>query len=176
MRHAKTLTAAISLTAVLAMGGLVAASVPLYRLFCEITGMGGTTRQAKAGAAVAESAVVVLVRFDGNVNSRLPWRFQPDQPSLRVRLGETVLASYTAENLSAEPVTGTATYNVTPAKAGPFFNKVECFCFTEQHLAPGQKVRMPVAFWVDPALATDPDTGEVGTITLSYTFFRRDAP
>ncbi|MBF0392559.1 MAG: cytochrome c oxidase assembly protein [Alphaproteobacteria bacterium] len=172
MRRAKTLTVALSLVAVVAMGGLVAASVPLYRLFCEVTGLGGTTRQAEAGAPAPPSDAMVTVRFDANVNSKLPWRFQPDQPQMRVRLGETVLASYTAENLSAEPITGTATYNVTPAKAGQFFNKVECFCFTEQHLAPGQTVHMPVAFWVDPALVVDPDTNEVGTITLSYTFFR----
>lgn len=165
------LTVLASLAAVAAMVGLVAASVPLYRLFCDVTGYGGATRQAAAApGAVADRSVTV--RFDANVVKGVPWRFRPAQPEVTVRLGEETLVAYVAENLSDAPVVGTATFNVTPAKAGQYFVKVECFCFTEQRLEPGQRVEMPVSFYVDPAIAADPHAADIDTITLSYTFFR----
>lgn len=162
-----------SLAALLGMVGLVAASVPLYRLFCKVTGYGGTTRVAQA-APGAVPGPEITVRFDASVAKDMPWRFEPQQREIRVRLGEQVLATYTATNLSNRPVVGTATFNVTPDKVGPYFNKIECFCFTEQRLEPGQTVDMPVTFFIDPALADDPLANEVTTITLSYTFFNKD--
>ena len=175
-RNSKEFTVMASLAAVAAMIALVAVSVPLYQLFCRATGYGGTV-QTTSTAHDGQTERVVTVRFDTTVNSALPWRFRPAQPQMAVHLGENVLAYFTAENTSAEPVTGQATFNVTPAKAGPYFNKIECFCFTEQILNPGQRVDMPVAFYVDPALASDPHTEEITTITLSYTFFRaKDSP
>lgn len=159
-----------SLAALLGMVGLVAASVPLYRLFCKVTGYGGTTRVAEAapGAVLGRE---ITVRFDASVAKGMPWRFEPQQREMRVRLGEQVLATYSATNLSDRPIVGTATFNVTPDKAGQYFNKIECFCFTEQRLEPGQTVDMPVTFFIDPVLADDPLANEVTTITLSYTFF-----
>jgi len=153
------------------MIGLAYASAPLYALFCQMTGFGGTTQRAEA----APSAVVertITVRFNSDVNRALPWSFRPEQRALRVKLGEMGLASYRAENRGDRPTVGTAMYNVTPDKAGRYFNKIECFCFTEQVLHPGQAVDMPVAFFVDPAMADDPAMEDVTTITLSYTFFR----
>lgn len=168
-RHGPTVLA--SLAVVLAMVGLVAASVPLYNLFCRVTGYGGTTRIAAANAANAVTARPITVRFDASLAKDMPWRFTPGQKRVETRLGEQVLAFYTATNTSDQVVVGTATFNVTPAKAGRYFNKIECFCFTEQRLEPGQSVEMPVTFFVDPALAEDETTSEVATITLSYTFF-----
>ena len=159
-------------------GGMVAlafASVPLYRLFCQVTGFGGTPKIA-AAATTAPSDRTITVRFDANVNPALPWRFRPAQREMTVRVGETVLAHYLARNQSDAPVTGTATYNVTPYRAATYFAKVACFCFTEQVLQPAQEVAMPVSFFVDPELFTDPDTKEVRTVTLSYTFFRAPTP
>jgi len=157
------------------MVGLTFASAPLYRLYCQVTGFAGTPNTINVTAPDSVSADVVDVRFDANVNSALPWRFKPVQHQVDVRLGEEVLAFFTAENLSDQPVTGTATFNVTPFKAAPYFNKIECFCFTEQTLEPGQVVEMPVVFYVDPALVEDPDAQEVRKITLSYTFFPAEA-
>lgn len=171
-RSRKNSATAVALTAVI--GGMVAlsfASVPLYRLFCQVTGYGGTPNIA-AAAAVEISTHRVDVRFDANVNSSLPWRFGPAQREMRVRLGEPVLAFYKAKNVSDEPLTGTATFNVTPFKVGRYFSKLDCFCFSEQRLLPGEEVDMAVSFFVDPALLSDPDTRDVGSITLSYTFFR----
>ncbi len=170
-RNGKRTTLLASLAAMAAMVALVVASVPLYRLFCEVTGYGGATQVASAGPA-AVSERMVTVRFDANVMKDVPWRFTPVQREVQVRLGEETLIAYTAENQSDQPVVGTATFNVTPAKAGQYFAKIECFCFTEQRLEPGQRVEMPVSFYVDPALAEDANTDEVATITLSYTFFR----
>jgi cytochrome c oxidase assembly protein subunit 11 len=165
----------------LALASVVAAmlavsfwSPTLYRLFCEATGFAGTPRTLNVAHPGRTSETEVTVRFDANVNSALPWRFQPEQREVRVRLGQEVLAHYTAQNLSDKPVTGTATFNVVPEKAAPYFSKLECFCFTEQTLAPGQQVPMPVAFYVDPGLAEDATTRDVGTITLSYTFYRTE--
>ena len=164
----------VALVAVLAgMGGLVAASVPLYQLFCRVTGYGGTP-QVESRAPGAASERTVTVRFDASTDKGLNWRFRPAQREIRLRLGEQALAFYTATNQSDRPVVGTATFNVTPAKVGKYFDKIECFCFTEQRLEPGQTVEMPVTFFVDPALAADEYANEVTTITLSYTFFEAD--
>ncbi|MBC7908554.1 MAG: cytochrome c oxidase assembly protein [Rhodospirillaceae bacterium] len=164
-----------SLTALAAMIGLVALSVPLYQMFCRVTGFGGTTRTATA-APGAVAGRPITVRFDSSVAKDLPWRFQPAQRQIKAHLGEQVLATYTATNTGSEPIIGTATFNVTPDKAGRYFNKIECFCFTEQRLEPGQTVDMPVTFFVDPAIADDPYANEVTTITLSYTFFKKVGP
>lgn len=156
---------------VVGMTGLAYASVPLYSLFCQVTGYGGTTQRAEAGStAVLERTI--KVRFNADVNRSLDWSFHPNQREVTLKVGETYLASYNARNQGREPVVGTAVYNVTPAKAGAYFNKIQCFCFTEQVLQPGQDVDMPVAFFVDPAIADDPNMEDVGTITLSYTFYR----
>lgn len=170
----KKRTVMVLVAAMAVMVGLVAASVPLYSLFCKVTGYAGTPRIAGNGAAahVHPSKRTIVVRFDGAVMRDMPWRFGPAQNSMTVHLGETTLAYFTATNQSDQPVTGTATFNVTPLKAARFVNKIQCFCFTEQRLAPGQTVQMPVSFFIEPAIATDPQTDEVGTITLSYTFFK----
>ena len=160
---------------VFAMVGLAFASVPLYQLFCQVTGYGGTTQVAETAPVVPEgqaAARVFKVRFNADVNGDMPWNFRPEQREVTLRVGESGLAFYRAENLSARPVTGTATFNVTPLKAGPYFNKVQCFCFTEQRLAPGEIAQLGVSFFVDPAILEDPNLDEVRTITLSYTFFR----
>lgn len=161
----------LSLGVVAGMVGLAYASVPLYRLFCQVTGYAGATRQAEQ-APNAVPGTAVTVRLDANVNSRLPWRFAPEQPQVRLALGETVTMLYRAENLSDRPIVGTATFNVTPFAAGPYFSKLQCFCFQEQALAPGQSAELPVTFFVDPAILSDPETKDIQTITLSYTFFR----
>ena len=155
-----------------AMVGLTFASVPLYQLFCQVTGFGGTPRVGAAVKAVPKSEKTITVFFDANVNASLSWQFRPVQRRLRVKGGETVLAFYQAKNDSQGTLTGTATFNVTPYKAAIYFSKVDCFCFTEQRLAAGQTVKMPISFFVDPAIFSDPDTREVRYITLSYTFFR----
>jgi len=155
------------------MIGLVAASVPLYRLFCQVTGYGGTTQRAEAGNTNI-LAREMTVRFNSDVNSQLPWQFKPVQRSVTVKIGEEALIFFRAVNNSNETITGTATFNVTPFKAAPYFNKIECFCFTEQTLAPGEEVDMPVSFYIDPDLATDERLDEVKEITLSYTFFRAE--
>ncbi|PKU22847.1 cytochrome c oxidase assembly protein [Telmatospirillum siberiense] len=164
-------TALISIAALAAMTGLVAASVPLYSLFCKVTGAGGTPRVA-TGPSPARGAQMIEIRFDGAVMKDMPWRFLPAQKSMSVHLGETNLAAFTAENLSQDTLTGTAVFNVMPAKAGPYVDKIQCFCFSEQRLGPGEKAELPVSFYIDPAIATDPDTSDVHTITLSYTFFK----
>lgn len=156
------------------MAGLTAASVPLYDLFCRVTGYGGTPRTATDETAPirhVESGQVVTIRFNADTMEDLPWRFKADRTTVPVRLGERKLAFYTAENTSEQTITGTAVFNVTPAKAGVYFSKIECFCFTEQTLKPGERMDMPVSFVVDPAMADDEDTAEVRTITLSYTFY-----
>lgn len=167
-RNART---ALGLAAVVAaMVGLSFASVPLYRLFCQVTGFGGTTQVAQSVPGAA-GARIIDVRFNADVDPRLPWTFQPVQREVSVRVGEPGLATYRARNLAGRPVTGTATFNVTPLKAGQYFNKVQCFCFTEQRLEPGQAVEMAVSFFIDPAILEDRNLDDVSTITLSYTFF-----
>ena len=153
------------------MGGLAYASVPLYEIFCRVTGYGGTTQVA---AIESDQVIdrVMKIRFDSNVNPALGWAFNPVLKSMELKVGENALAFYQAENQSDETIVGTATFNVTPDKAGLFFNKVDCFCFTEQVLKPGQKVDMPVTFFIDPSIVEDPNLDDVTTITLSYTFFR----
>ena len=164
-----TRTAMLTALLGLAMLGLAFASVPLYRLFCQVTGLGGTTQVAEAapGAAAGE----VGVRFDANVNSALPWRFEPVQRTVKIVPGERVQVAYRATNLVARPTSGTATFNVTPTLAGKYFSKIECFCFTEQTLKGGESVNMPVTFFVDPKILNDPDTSGIDEITLSYTFY-----
>lgn len=175
LRRRKRFTVAALCGVVALMIGLVAVSVPLYRWFCEVTGYGGTTQRADAATAPVADGIVT-VRFSADVAPGLPWRFQPEQREVRVRLGEEKLVFFSAENLTDEPVVGHATFNVTPAKAGIYFNKIQCFCFDEERLGPRQKVDMPVAFFVDPKLADDASTRDVDTITLSYTFFRSADP
>jgi cytochrome c oxidase assembly protein subunit 11 len=151
------------------MGGGAYAAVPLYRLFCQVTGFGGTTMvAAKPSTAVADR--VVSVRFDANTRG-LKWSFAPVQRTVDVKLGENTLAFYRATNTSDRPLTGTATFNVTPELAGQYFNKIECFCFKEQTLQPGESIDMPVSFFVDAAYDRDRDVGHMGEITLSYSFF-----
>ncbi len=166
-------TAIIVACVVVGMVGMSFAAVPAYRAFCQVTGWGGVTGRADAGASHSVERDIT-VRFDGTVNQGLAWRFKPEQTAQTLQIGETGLAFYEAENLTDKPITGRATYNVSPAKAGIYFKKIECFCFTEQTLAPGEKVSMPVTFFVDPALADDKNLDDVQTITLSYTFFRWD--
>jgi cytochrome c oxidase assembly protein subunit 11 len=152
--------------------GLAFASVPLYRMFCQVTGYGGTTQRAEHAPAEAGERVVT-VHFNADIaGTNLPWTFTPDQNEVTVRVGEERLIYYRAVNHSNAPVTGTATFNVTPAKAGIYFQKIQCFCFSEQTLAAGESVDMPVSFFVDPDIAKDPNTRDLRNITLSYTFFR----
>lgn len=164
---------AIALSAVaLAMVGLSFASVPLYRLFCQVTGFGGTPLQARAAPAAAPLDRVVTVRFNADVAPGLGWQFEPVLRDVAVRVGEQTLAFYRARNLSAHDTVGTASFNVTPLKTGAHFVKVECFCFTEQRLGPGEEAMLPVSFFIDPAFATDRAMDGLEAITLSYTFFR----
>ena len=158
-------------TFIVAMVGVSFASVPLYRLFCAVTGYAGTPQigQEAAPGATRQS---ITVRFNANTNPNLPWDFRPVQDELRVPLGDEHLAFYTARNEAGTPVTGVALYNVTPDTAGKYFHKTACFCFNQQTLAAGQQMQFPLSFWVDPAIAKDPNTADIHTITLSYTFFR----
>jgi cytochrome c oxidase assembly protein subunit 11 len=168
--------------AALAMLGLGFASVPLYRLFCEKTGYGGTTQRASEAqlAALANpdagAGRIVSVRFDSNVAQGMPWQFYPEKKAIRVKIGAKNMAIFIAKNMSDKPVTGQAVFNVTPDAAGAYFTKIQCFCFTEQTLAPGQSVRMPVLFFVDKKFLSDPDDKDVQEITLSYTFYPVEKP
>ena len=154
-----------------AMIGISFAAVPLYRMFCQATGYNGTP-QIGPSMAPGASGGRIEVRFDANTISGLPWRFTADERTVSAVLGEDRLATYTGRNDASRAVTGVATYNVTPDKAARYFHKTACFCFNEQTLAPGQSMSFPLSFWVDPAIATDPETKDVKSITLSYTFFR----
>jgi cytochrome c oxidase assembly protein subunit 11 len=169
-------TVVLSCLAALAfMGALTYASVPLYRLFCQVTGFGGTTQRAeKAPGDVLDRRV--SVRFDTNVAPGLGWKFEPVQRTMTVRVGEETLAYFRATNTSNKALSGTATFNVAPDVAGAYFSKIECFCFKAQTLAPGQSVEMPVSFFVDRAFASDRETAWVEEITLSYTFYPVDKP
>lgn len=163
------------LAAIGVMVTLVSYSVPLYRLFCAATGFGGTTRRAENDLGTP-SRRIITVRFNTMVEPGLPWRFRPEQSKVTVHLGEEKLVFFSAENLTDQPIVGHATFNVTPDKAGPYFDKIECFCFHEERLGPHQKIDMPVDFFVDRRLAQNPNDRDVRTITLSYTFFRSRDP
>lgn len=155
---------------VASMVGLSYAAVPLYRIFCQVTGYGGTTQIAtESPQTVLERTITV--RFDANVSRDMDWSFRPAQRSIELKVGETALAFYRAVSESSSDTMGTATFNVTPLAAGQYFNKVECFCFTEQKLTAGQTVDMPVTFFIDPEIDNDPDLEKLTTITLSYTFY-----
>ncbi|HSB58127.1 MAG TPA: cytochrome c oxidase assembly protein [Methyloceanibacter sp.] len=167
---------ALSLVGLVAgMVGLSFASVPLYRMFCQVTGYGGTPQRAeKAPGEVLDRTITI--RFDGNVDHSLPWTFAPVQQTMDVKIGETALAFFKASNNSSVPVSGRAIFNVAPELAGRYFTKIECFCFKQQTLAAGQTVEMPVTFFVDPKIVDDEDTKDISEITLSYTFYRSDEP
>jgi cytochrome c oxidase assembly protein subunit 11 len=168
-RNSGTVLALVGI--VLGMVGLSFAAVPLYRMFCAATGYDGTTQRAAAAPGEA-GGPLITVRFDAATATDLGWSFRPVERSVTLHAGEQRLVSFEAINRTSEPITGRATFNVTPLKAGIYFDKIQCFCFEEQRLKPGEKVEMPVTFFVDPALLTDPTTSEIRTITLSYTMFR----
>jgi len=174
MRTGRNRPVAVLLSAVVAgMVGLTFAAVPLYRLFCQVTGYGGTTQVAQVlPEEVGER--IVKVRFNADVDAHLPWTFAPAQVEVALHVGEVGMAFYRARNLTGKAITGAAVFNVTPLKAGQYFNKVQCFCFDEQRLEPGQSVDMPVTFFVAPAIDDDPNLDDVRTITLSYTFYRAE--
>jgi cytochrome c oxidase assembly protein subunit 11 len=154
------------------MVGMGFAAVPLYRIFCQVTGFGGTTmRVSEAQAAtIPVSNKTIVVRFDANQRG-LPWDFKPERPTDTVSIGARDMSIYIAKNNSNVPIKGMATFNVSPAQAGQYFNKIQCFCFVEQTLQPGEQVRMPVLYYVDPKILTDPNTKDIEEITLSYTFY-----
>lgn len=156
---------------VFTMVGVSFAAVPLYDWFCRVTGFGGTPMIGQQAPATPGD-FVVTVRFNANTQPNLPWRFEPAQPSMQLRVGEEGVGFYIARNISDRPATGISTYNVTPEVIGKYFHKTACFCFEEQTLAPGQQVDMPLAFWVDPRIAQDPNTRGIHTITVNYTFHR----
>lgn len=153
------------------MTGLTSYSSTLYKMFCDFTGYGGTTQRAEVPADTILDRMI-RVRFNADVNSALDWEFRPVQKETKIRVGEKALAFYLARSTAEKPITGTATFNVTPAKAGKYFVKTECFCFTEQTLAAGEAVDMPVQFYIDPEIDQDKNLDDIETITLSYTFFR----
>lgn len=163
------------LAVVAVMGAGAWAAVPFYSWFCRTTGFAGTTQVSKTAPDVILDETVTI-RFDANVARGMPWKFRPMQNEMTLRIGETGLAYFEAYNPSDRVVAGTASYNVAPDQAGGFFDKIECFCFTEQVLQPGERVEMPVSFFVDPALVTDRDAGRIRNITLSYTFFETELP
>lgn len=157
------------------MGGLAWASVPFYDWFCRVTGFGGTTGVSEvASDEILEQTI--KVRFDASLERNMPWQFTPMAREMELRIGETGLAFYEAYNPTDKAVAGSASYNVAPYEAGGFFTKIDCFCFQEQVLAPGERVQMPVTFYVDPEIVTDRDAKYVHTITLSYTFYKIDLP
>jgi cytochrome c oxidase assembly protein subunit 11 len=175
MRRRKGATALLLVSVVAGMVGLSFASVPLYRLFCQATGVGGTTQRADRAPANA-SDVVVTIRFNAETAPDLGWEFHPLQDAVTVHPGEQRQIFYRAVNKTTQPVTAAATFNVTPAKSGIYFDKLQCFCYSEQHLEPGESADMGVVFFVDPDILTDPNTTELRTITLSYTMFRAHTP
>ncbi len=159
---------------VLAMGGLAYASVPLYQLFCQVTGYGGTTQVAETVDGIPVIDRDISVRFDANTEASLNWRFKPETRKVTLKMGEKMVINYTAENLSNEPISGMATFNVTPQAAGAYFNKIECFCFTDTYIDPGETLEMPVVFFVDPEMDKEEAFKAIKTITLSYTFYESD--
>lgn len=157
------------------MVGMSYAAVPLYKLFCAVTGFGGTTQRADAAPGLILDRDVT-VRFNADIGQGLGWKFQPLQRDITLKVGEEALVYYRATNVSDKPLVGMATFNVTPDKTGQYFNKIACFCFTEQRLEPGQSIDMPVSFFVDPRIAEDRNLDDVANIALSYTFFPADNP
>jgi cytochrome c oxidase assembly protein subunit 11 len=155
----------------LGMIGLSFAAVPFYKIFCRATGFGGTTQRTDQAASQVLNRTIEI-RFNTDVNSDLPWVFKPNQRSVTLKVGETGMATFHAHNESGEAIVGTAVYNVTPEKAGLYFDKIQCFCFTQQSLKPQESADLPVAFYVDPAIVKDPNLDDVKVITLSYTFYR----
>jgi len=170
-RRANRRIAVALMGVVVAMVGAAYAAVPLYQLFCQVTGFGGTT-QVAAAAPETVGERVFTIRFNADVDPGLPWAFQPVERSMTVKVGESGLAFFRAVNLTARQTAGTATFNVTPEIAGAYFNKIDCFCFTQQTLAAHQEADMPVSFFVDPAILDDPEASKIEEITLSYTFFK----
>jgi len=164
-----------TLGVVVFMASMSFVAVPFYSWFCQVTGFGGTTATAETGSDVILDQTITI-RFDASVDANMPWQFRPEQREMVIRIGETALAFYEAHNPTDHVIAGQASYNVTPYEAGGFFDKIDCFCFTEQVLQPGQTVSMPVSFYVDPAIVEDRDGQYVHTITLSYTFFQIDLP
>ncbi|WBO24524.1 cytochrome c oxidase assembly protein [Sphingomonas abietis] len=156
------------------MVGLGFAAVPLYRIFCQQTGFGGTARIEEGAKAPGDTGRIVTVRFDANISNRLPWRFAPEQKTQRVAIGARQLAFFDATNLSDRPITAAAAFNISPDQSAAYFVKIQCFCFTQQTLQPGETQRMPVVFYVDPAFLRDRDNAGVTEITLSYTFYPVD--
>ena len=168
-------TAAATVGVVLVMASLAWAAVPLYNLFCRVTGFGGTTQVAEAGSDQILDQTI-NIRFDASVERGFPWEFRPVERTMTLRIGETGIAFYEAYNPTDHVVAGTASYNVTPYAAGGYFTKIACFCFTMQVLQPGERVQMPVTFYVDPDLVNDMDARDINTITLSYTFHPAELP
>ena len=158
---------------VFGMVGMAYAAVPLYDMFCRVTGYNGTTKRVEQASDVILDKTIE-VTFDSNTASDLPWDFKPVQRSVNPKIGETIQVEFTAKNLSSKPTTGQAVFNVTPMQAGAYFNKVECFCFTETTLQPGEEMTMPVVFFVDPEIANAVETKALRTLTLSYTFYARE--
>jgi cytochrome c oxidase assembly protein subunit 11 len=167
-------TAVLMFAIVFGMTGLAYASVPLYRMFCQLTGFAGTPQVAAGAEAPGATGRTISIRFDANTDAQLPWTFRPEAQRLTIPIGSRNIAFYTARNVSAVPVTGQASFNVTPSQAGRYFTKIHCFCFNEQTLQGHQEVRMPVTFYVDPAILNDPDARNISEITLSYTFYKVD--
>ncbi len=173
--HGLQKTAALTASVVVLMGSLAWASVPFYDWFCRVTGFGGEPGLAYEGSDVVLDRTVTI-GFDASLERAMPWGFRPVQREMEIRIGETGLAFYEAWNPTNRPVAGSASYNVVPYEAGGFFTKIDCFCFEEQVLQPGERVRMPVTFYVDPAMVNDRDASGVHRITLSYTFHEIDLP
>jgi cytochrome c oxidase assembly protein subunit 11 len=165
---------AICCSFVIGMVGMAYAAVPLYEMFCKVTGYGGTTQRVEQVSDVVLDKKI-KVRFDANVGPGLAWSFEPVQREVELKIGETVQIMYKARNLATTPTTGQATFNVTPQAAGAYFNKVQCFCFTETTLKPGEELIMPVVFFVDPAIVEPVETKGIHTLTLSYTFYPHEA-
>jgi cytochrome c oxidase assembly protein subunit 11 len=165
------LAAAVIVVVIAAMLGMSFAAIPLYRLFCAVTGYGGTPNTGLVAAPMSDGQSI-RVRFNADTNPGLPWTFAPDQLEVSLDLGDEQVAFYHATNRSSRAVTGIALYNVTPEKVGKYFHKTACFCFNKQTLTANQSMEFPVSFWVDPAIRTDPNTADVRVVTLSYTFFQ----
>jgi cytochrome c oxidase assembly protein subunit 11 len=175
MSNTKNLRIALSAVAVsTAMLGLSFAAVPFYKAFCQATGFGGTTQRADAAPAKSTDQMI-SIRFDANTSGALPWKFQPRQTEMKIKIGEQAMAYFDATNIGSKTNTGSAVFNVTPPAAGAYFNKIQCFCFTKQTLAAGQSLEFPVMYFVDPAILQDADAKGIHEITLSYTFYPAEA-